>query len=161
MPTPPTTTLSERMTLFRGGIEIQLLYFGRGHTGGDVVVYLPAERILMTGDLLLAGVPYMGDGFPVDWVETLEGLKSLDVDLVVPGHGPPFSDLDRIDSLQEYLRDLWEKASDAHARGLTVQEASEQIDMTNHADSYGNIQGPGVAVAAIERIYEILEGRGG
>ena len=95
VPTPPTTTLSERMTLHRGGREIRLLFFGRGHTGGDIVVHLPQERALITGDLLLPGVPFMGDGFPMDWVETLEELKGLPVDVVIPGHGSPFSDLGR------------------------------------------------------------------
>lgn len=53
--------MQRRLTLHRGGREIQLAFFGRGHTAGDVVVYLPAERVLVTGDLLTAGVPYMGD----------------------------------------------------------------------------------------------------
>jgi len=157
VPTPPTVTLSERMTLLRGGREIQLLFFGRGHTGGDVVVYLPAERVLITGDLLLEGLPYMGDGFPVDWVATLEELKRLDFDVVVPGHGVPFADRSRIDYLQSYLRDLQARVEDAHARGLSAREASEGIDMTDHAARYPAITGPGVSLPAVERIYELLQ----
>ena len=65
-PTPPNITLAEKMTLFqvvaRGSREIQLLHFGRAHTGGDVVVYLPQERIAFTGDMMLTGLDYMGDG---------------------------------------------------------------------------------------------------
>ena len=52
------------MTLFAGDREIRILFFGRGHTGGDVVVHLPAERVLITGDLLLPRLPFMGDGYP-------------------------------------------------------------------------------------------------
>ena len=157
VPTPPNTTLSERMTLFRGEREIRLLFFGRGHTGGDIVVYLPAERILITGDLLLQGLPFMGDGFVQDWVATLEALKGLDIELIVPGHGRPFSDVSRIDHLQVYLRDLWERVNDAHTRGLSIQDASERIDMSDHADHYPNIDGPGISLPAVERIYEMLE----
>src|SRR5258707_15764462 len=51
-PVPPSTTFASRMTLFRGQREIQLLFLGRGHTGGDAVVYLPKERIVCTGDLM-------------------------------------------------------------------------------------------------------------
>lgn len=158
VPTPPTTTLSERMTLHRGGREIRLLFFGRGHTGGDIVVHLPQERALITGDLLLPGVPFMGDGFPMDWVDTLEELKGLPVDVVIPGHGSPFSDLGRIDALQSYLRDLWARAADSRSAGLTAAEAAEQIDMSDHADDYPSITGPGVPLPAVTRMYELMGG---
>ncbi|HSH75153.1 MAG TPA: MBL fold metallo-hydrolase [Longimicrobiales bacterium] len=158
VPTPPTTTLSERMTLHRGGREIRLLFFGRGHTGGDIVVHLPRERALITGDLLLPGVPFMGDGFPEDWVDTLEELKALPVDVVIPGHGAPFSDLGRIDALQSYLGDLWARTAEARSAGLTPSEAAEQIDMSDHADDYPSITGPGVPLTAIARMYELMGG---
>ena len=157
---PPGTTLSERMTLFRGGREIRLLFFGRGHTGGDVVVHLPAERVLITGDLLLPGLPFMGDGFPVDWVETLEELKALAFDVVIPGHGRPFSDRDRIDDLQSYLRDLWERTSEAYSQGLTPDQAAERIDLSDHSATYASLAGPGVPLPAVVRIYELLESDG-
>ncbi len=159
-PTPPNVTLSERMTLFRGGREIQLLFFGRGHTGGDIVTYLPAERVLMTGDLLLEGLPYMGDGFPADWPDTLEELKGLDFDVVLPGHGRPFTNRAVIDNLQAYLRDVWARVGDAHARGLSIEDAAEQVDLSDHADSYPQIQGPGVPLPTVQRIYELLDGEG-
>ena len=157
VPTPPNTTLSERLTLFRGGREIRLMFFGRGHTGGDVVVHLPEERVLVTGDLLLEGLPFMGDGFPADWVDTLEELKALDFDVIVPGHGAPFSDRGRIDALQSYLRDLWQRVGDAHASGLTAEEAAERVDMSDHASDYPSITGPGVPPTAVTRIYELLD----
>lgn len=160
--TPPNTTLSERMTLFRGDREIRLLFFGRGHTGGDVVVHLPQQRVLITGDLLTAGLPYMGESFPVEWVETLEHLKRLDFDWVLPGHGPAFGDPERVDHLQAYLRDLWARASEAHARGLTVEQAAQQIDMTDHVEHYpSSIRGPGVPQLTMLRVWELLGGRGG
>ncbi len=155
-PTPPNTTLSERMALFRGSREIRLLFFGRGHTGGDIVVHLPEERILITGDLLLPGIPYMGDSFPSDWVGTLEELKTLDFDIVVPGHGAPFSDLAKIDHLQAYLTDLWERTSEAYSQGFTAERASEQIDLSDHSSDYPSLRGPGAPLPAVQRIYELL-----
>ena len=155
-PTPPNTTLSERMTLFRGDREIRLLFFGRGHTGGDIVVHLPQERVLITGDLLLPGIPYMGDGFPSDWVGTLEELKTLDFDIVVPGHGEPFSDLAKIGHLQAYLTDLWNRTSDAYFQGLTAEQAAEQIDLTDHSSDYPSLRGPGAPLPAVQRMYELL-----
>jgi glyoxylase-like metal-dependent hydrolase (beta-lactamase superfamily II) len=157
--TPPTTTLSERMTIFRGGREIRLLYFGRGHTGGDVVVYLPREKIVATGDLLTAGLSYMGDGYLEEWANTLEELKSLDFEVVLPGHGEAFREREKIDYFQAYLRDLSQKIAKMHADGVSAADAAARIDMTSHAAHFPAITGPGVHPHAVERAYALLEGK--
>ena len=156
-PVGPNTTLSERMTLFRGEREIRLLFFGRGHTGGDVVVHLPRERVLITGDLLLPGLPYMGDGYLDEWDDTLEHLKSLDFDWVLPGHGNPFQDRERITYQQEYMRDLQARAADLHAQGMSYEEAAQRIDMSDHADNYPQVSGSGVPAVTVQRIFELLD----
>ena len=155
--TGPNTTLSERMTLFRGDREIRLLFFGRGHTGGDVVVHLPDDRAIITGDLLVPGLPYMGDGYLDEWDDTLEHLKGLDFDWVLPGHGNPFQDRERITYLQDYMRDLQARAAELHAQGMSYEEAAARIDMTGHAENYPQISGPGVPAVTVQRIFELLE----
>ena len=155
VPTPPNVTLADRMTLFRGGREIQLLFFGKGHTGGDVVVYLPQEKILFTGDLLLEGIPYMGDSFPGDWIETLGMLGQLDFEIIVPGHGRPFSDRARIGHLQDLLSDIWQRTREACDKGISARQAAEQIDVSDNSTAYSALAGPGVPVETVERIYEI------
>ncbi len=157
VPRGPNTTLSERMTLFRGDREIRILFFGRGHTGGDVVVHLPQERVIVTGDLLLPGLPYMGDGYLAEWVETLEHVKALDFDWVLPGHGNPFQDKERITFLQDYMRDLQARAAELHAQGMSYEEAAAQIDMTDHAEHYPQIRFPGVSAVAVQRVFELLD----
>lgn len=155
IPTPPNMTLTDKLTLYRGAREIQLLFFGRGHTGGDVVVYLPAEKILFSGDLLLESMPFMGDGFPTDWIDTLERLKALEFDTVVPGHGRPFSDRERIGHLQSLLAQLWEKTGESCKQGLSAEQAAAQIDLSDHTTGYPQISGPGVPIVTVERIYEL------
>ncbi len=157
VPKGPNTTLSERMTLFRGDREIRILFFGRGHTGGDVVVHLPQERVIVTGDLLLPGLPYMGDGYLAEWVETLEHVKALDFDWVLPGHGDPFQDKERITYQQDYMRDLQARAAALHAQGIPYEEAAAQIDMTDHAEHYPQIRFPGVPAVAVQRVFELLD----
>ncbi len=103
-PVPPTMTLAERMTLHRGGHEIQLLWFGRGHPPGDVVVFLPERRVLVTGDLIPFGLPFMGDGFP-EWGDTIRAVAELDFEVVLPGHGPPFEGRERLPHPAAYLDD--------------------------------------------------------
>jgi len=69
--TPPNLTFDTSMKLYLAGREIQLLYFGRAHTSGDTFIYLPAERIVFTGDVAQdAGMPFLGDSYPEEWPET-------------------------------------------------------------------------------------------
>jgi len=155
-PTPPNITLETKMTLFQvvanGSREIQLRHFGRAHTGGDVVIFLPQEKVVFTGDMMLPGLAYMGDGHVDEWPAALEGLKTLDFDTWLPGHGPVMRTRDPIDNFQAYLRDLWDKASALHRRGVSAEEAAQQLDMTNHS----MVSAVGVDPRAIRRIYALL-----
>ncbi len=157
VPTPPTVTLSEAMTLHRGGRETRLLFLGRGHTGGDVVVLLPNERIVITGDLLTVGPSYLGDGYFTDWIATLEKLKALEFDTVLPGHGDAFKGKAKIDHFQAYLRDFWSQAQQMHKGGVTAEEASKRIDLRAQTPNYPTITQPGVNVNGVLRAYELLE----
>jgi cyclase len=156
-PTPPTLTLDTRMTLVRGGREIQLIFLGRGHTGGDLVVYLPEEGIVCTGDLLVDGLAYMGDAYLDEWPDALERLKELEFNTVLPGHGDAFSDRERIDNFQLYLRDFWDKLVALRAEGLSAEAAAERIDMTNHRENYPNLQSPGIDPRVMLRGYERMD----
>jgi cyclase len=158
-PTPPNVTLDDRMTLFSGDREIRLLYLGHGHTGGDVVVYLPRERVLCSGDLLVNGIANLVDGYVNEWPDTLQKLEALDFDDVIPGHGAPFKGKERIGYFQAYLKDLWQQASKLHDAHVSAADAAPRIDMTAHKAHYPSIAGPGVNAAAVERIYQVIEHR--
>ncbi len=84
---PPTLLFDHELTLDLGNRAVQLKHWGRGHTPGDVFVYLPQDKVLITGDLLTYPVPYMRMTFPHEWVEVLRALSRLDADIIVPGHG--------------------------------------------------------------------------
>ena len=156
-PIPPDTTLNDRMTLFRGSREIQIHFFGRAHTGGDITVYLPAEKLAFTGDMMLQGPSFLGDGYVDEWVETLENLKGLAFETIVPGHGNPFTDRDLIGHVQAYYADLWEKVAAMREQGIPVADAARDVDMTNHASTLG-IRRKGVDPQAVGRIYARLDG---
>ncbi len=112
---------------------------------------------MFTGDMMLPSLSYMGDSFPLEWVDTLEALKAIDFDVILPGHGAPVQGKDEIGFFQAYVADLWQKTSDLKARGLTAEQVAEQIDMTNHGSHYGQIRGPGADVRAIRRIFTLLD----
>ncbi len=156
-PVPPDTTLSDKMTFFRGGREIELHFLGRAHTGGDVVVYLPADRLVFTGDMMLGGPPWPGDGWVNEWPATLERLKQLDFDLILPGHGPYFRDRELIDYVQAFHRELWEVVSALHAEGVSAEEAVERIDLSHHAENLPPAR-VRVDLRGVQRMYMVLDG---
>jgi len=155
--TPPNLTFDKTMTLFRGGREIRLLYLGRGHTDTDVVVYLPKERIVCTGDLMESVPSYMGDSFPEDWIATLDKLKAIDFDTVMPGHGVVFKGKTKIDAFQQYLRDATTQVMALRKQGLTAEAAAAKVDLTAHATEFTTIRSAGIDVAAVRRIYQLAE----
>ena len=157
--TPPNVTLVDRMTLFRGDREIRLLYLGHGHTGGDIVVYLPRERVLCSGDLLVHDVANLIDGYVNEWPDALERLKPIDFVDVIPGHGDPFKGKERIDWFQSYLRDLWRQGTALHEQQVSAADAAKRIDMTAHKAHYPAITAPGVNLPAVSRMFEVMEGR--
>jgi glyoxylase-like metal-dependent hydrolase (beta-lactamase superfamily II) len=139
---PPNVTFTDVMTLHKGGREVQVHFLGRGHTGGDTMVFLPAERIVFTGDFFEgrpdAGVlSYFGDAYIDEWPASLERLKALEFDIIVPGHGAPLKDRQQITDFQNYIRDFWRQASALRAQGLTAEQAVDKIDMSEFTSRYG------------------------
>src|SRR6185436_3876692 len=158
-PTPPNVTLRTNMTLYRGEREIQIRYLGRAHTAGDVVVYMPKEKIVMTGDLLTSTLSNMSDAFVNEWVTTLDELKKLDFVTVMPGHGDAFTDKAKIDYFQAYLRDVWTEVTRLKQQGVSAEDAARRADLTKHKDHFPTITAPGVPLIAVNRIYDLLDKR--
>ena len=92
----PRVTFSDRLDLHLGGKDVEAYYFGRGHTSGDAVIYFPELKAIHTGDLYISGsrrgvpiyVDYVQGGSLLEWTKTLDRTLQLDVDIVIPGHGP-------------------------------------------------------------------------
>ena len=160
VPTPPNVTLTDRLTIHSGSREIQIIHPGLGHSAGDLLVYLPAERVIVTGDF------WEGDrtgalrfGFRDLWADNLEQLKEMDFEHVIAGHGDPFTGKETIAYFQAFLRDLWQQANTLHDQKVPVEEAAKRVDLTEHGAHYRNIRGPGFEERTIARIYQVLDER--
>ena len=158
-PVPPTMIYKSNLTLHRGQREIQLLFLGRGHTPGDTVVFLPKERIVCTGDLMESRLAYMGDALFDEWVTTLDAVKKLDFDTVLPGHGVPFHEKALITAYQSYLKDLTAQVAKLRAQGLTADEAAQKVDLTSHKADFPQITGPGADIRGVRRMYQWMDER--
>ena len=155
-PTPPNMTLKNRMTIHRTwegqDRPIELLHLGRGHTGGDVVVLLPNERIVFTGDLVLAGGAYIGDAYVDEWLETLDRFEELEFDLILPGHGEAFSDMAQVAALRDFLSDFWNQVVSARDQGLSAEEAISEIEWQGFLATAPDT----IKLQCVERAYSVM-----
>jgi len=121
VPTYPTLTFTDRLTLDMGNNQIKLIYLGPAHTTGSILVYLPREKVLFTGDLLFTDFhPFLGEADIDGWIKALDCLLSLEVEKIIPGHGPVSTKKDVAD-LKQYL-----SVFDQKAKELTAQ--SQDLD---------------------------------
>jgi glyoxylase-like metal-dependent hydrolase (beta-lactamase superfamily II) len=160
--TLPDLTFDKSLILHRKDRDIYLLFLGRGHTSGDVVVYLPKEKIVATGDLLHGWLPFMGDSFPPEWVATLDQLGKLDFDRILGGHGgvKPRSHLT---TFRDYLAALIEETRRARQRGETLDQAKASVKAalsSRFAEPMGGAtQFDGSVGANVAKVYADLDAR--
>jgi cyclase len=125
-PALPTIAFEQTMKLYRRDREIHLLHLGRAHTEGDVFVYLPKEKVVITGDALIGWTPYMGDGYPEDWVGTLDRLAQLDFTHIIMGHGDP-AGREWLHTFRDYVHDMVEAVRREAAAGATLDEVKRRV----------------------------------
>jgi glyoxylase-like metal-dependent hydrolase (beta-lactamase superfamily II) len=123
----PNLTFADQLTLYLGEREIQVLHYGRAVTPGDTFLYLPKEKLLVTGDLLVNPVSFALGCYPSGWLAALEKMDALDASLIVPGHGEPLRDEALLHATTDVFRELLQRGKDAKARGLGPDQAKEEI----------------------------------
>ncbi len=158
----PGLTVSGTMSVWSGSKEFRIMWIGRAHTAGDLVVYVPSGKAAATGDILFKStVGWQGDAFPNDHPATLDALMKLDIELVLPGHGDHLQGRAAVDtaitSMQGYLREEWRQVSAAKQQGAAPDDALKRLDLTAFSAAYG--QGVTPSLAAVRRIYDIIDGK--
>jgi len=125
-PALPTIAFEGTMKLYRRDREIHLLHLGRAHTEGDVFVYLPKEKVVITGDALIGWTPYMGDGYPEDWAGTLDRLARLDFTHIIMGHGA-VAGRDWLETFRGYVGDMVDAVRHEVVAGATLDQVKERL----------------------------------
>jgi glyoxylase-like metal-dependent hydrolase (beta-lactamase superfamily II) len=126
---PPDQLVEGTLVLRRGAREIQVRHLGRGNTEGDLVVWLPRERVVASGDLVVTPIPYGFGSFPKDWIAALDQLAALDFELLVPGHGEVQRDAGALRTLQALLREVRAQVAASVARGLDLDATRKALDL--------------------------------
>jgi glyoxylase-like metal-dependent hydrolase (beta-lactamase superfamily II) len=123
----PTLVFEKQLTLYLGKLEVRILHVGPGHTKGDTIVWLPQQRILFSGDLVeYQAAAYTGDAQLEEWPRTLEQLRAMQPEKLVPGRGPALEDPQQVNAGLDYTNDfvttLFTCARESVAAGRTLKE---------------------------------------
>lgn len=132
--TPPNETFSDKLDLMVGDKQIQLIEMGPAHSLGDALIYVPDDRIVYAGDLLFnEGTPIAWDGPFRRWIDACEYLLAMDVDIIIPGHGP-IAGKDDVRRMRDYLIHVAQQARPLYEAGMDYLQAAYAIDLDDYRD---------------------------
>ena len=155
---PPTRTFDQRLELDVGGRTVELIEVGPAHTAGDTIVYVPDAATVYTGDILfIGGTPIVWAGPLSNWVAACDLMLDLDVDTVVPGHGP-LTDTAGIVAVRDYLSFVDSEATSRHDAGVDAFDAARDIGRLLGADErFGDWGEFGRIAVNVETVYRTLD----
>jgi len=132
----PTRVFTTSLSLPDGSAPIEVRFEGRGNTQGDAVIWLPRQRILVAGDLVVAPIPYMFNVYPNENARTLEHLLAYDPQLIVPGHGEPLQDTAYVRQLIAFIDDIRTQTAALVRQGLSQEEVAAQVQLEPMAQAF-------------------------
>ncbi|MDX2237285.1 MAG: MBL fold metallo-hydrolase [Hyphomonadaceae bacterium] len=128
----PNETFTDRLVIADRDAPVEILFLGRANTDGDAVVWLPRQRVLVTGDVVVSPIPFGFGSYPAEWIGVLERLKAYDFATLVPGHGGPMRDRVYLDRLIALLREVRAQARPDE----TLEEARARVTLGAQADAF-------------------------
>ncbi|WP_170411428.1 MBL fold metallo-hydrolase [Ruegeria arenilitoris] len=128
----PTTSFRDRMTVYLGNRRVDLMHLGRAHTAGDIVIHVPDQNVMFTGDIVeYHSACYCGDGHFGDWGGTLDAIKAFDLNAIAPGRGDALIGADMvnaaIESTRDFVNSTYRPAARVAACGGTLKQAWEAV----------------------------------
>jgi len=156
----PAETVADKKIVKLGGTEIQILYNGKAHTGGDLEVYLPKEKIAFMSEVWSNHIfPSMRTAWPTEWMSTLKAVAKIDANILVPGHGfieDPKVMRDEFAQFSKALEYVVGEATRLHKTGVTVEEALKQANWGPYEQWTSKDRN---AAIAMQRVYDELDGK--
>jgi len=159
--TLPGLTFDRSLIIHDKARTVEILWLGKAHTDGDIFVYLPKEKFIATGDALHRWTPYMADGYPYDWIKTLDAAEKLDFDYALGGHGDVMRDKQTFKLWKQYFTDLMAETASAFSQGATLDEARRRVAPVLAAKYTGKFPAtfPKDVISNIEKAYRVTSGQ--
>lgn len=126
---PVDLSFTDSMKILLGNEEVILSQPGSANTKGDIIVYLPSQKILLTGDIVVYPIPYAFGADQFAWIDVLQRLKDMDVSIYIPGHGNTLYNKNYIQTLVDVFSELNKQAGSAMNRGLNAEQAKKEIKL--------------------------------
>lgn len=128
----PTTTFSDRLTVYLGTRRVDIMHLGRAHTAGDAVIWVPDEEVMFTGDIVeYHSACYCGDGYLTEWSDTLDNIAAFAPRAIAPGRGDALMGADMvsaaIESTRDFVESTYRPAARVAARGGTLKDAWDAV----------------------------------
>ena len=157
----PNETFRDRLTLFLGGKEIQILYVGRAHTRGDSIIFVPQDRVVYLSELYFADqFLFINDGYGLDWLRALDTVEALGADIFVPGHGPIPADPRETRQGLRRFRQMLVDVRDAVQKEISRGASEDQAVASIRWPQYEKMQGyDAQRETAVRRLYQQLTGK--
>jgi cyclase len=161
----PAVTFENELRIHLGKREVRVAFLGKGNTAGDAVVIVPNARVVATGDLLVAPVPYGYGCHPAEWIRTLDALTAIDAAAIVPGHGPVQRDWGYAKKVAALLGEIERQVGEQVRRGATLEQTQEAVDLSTSKKGFaGDRFDRGAAFddffvrSAVDRAYQEAKG---
>lgn len=123
-------TFTDTLVISDGAAPVEAMFLGRANTDGDAVVWLPKQRVLVTGETVIAPFPYGFGSYPSDWIGVLKKLRAMPFKVLVPGHGMPQTDRHQLDRILAALEDVRRQVAPLVAKGLTLDQVKAKVDLS-------------------------------
>jgi glyoxylase-like metal-dependent hydrolase (beta-lactamase superfamily II) len=127
----PTVTFEKTYVINDSAQDLHVEFHGRGHTGGDVVVFCPQRRVVATGDLILGELPFLRDGYPKEWPATIASVATLPIDFVLCGHGDVQRSKQAMLGERAYLEELTTRVEAGKHAGKSISEIQKSMPVSS------------------------------
>jgi glyoxylase-like metal-dependent hydrolase (beta-lactamase superfamily II) len=134
---PPTETFEHELVINDRDLPVRIMFLGRANTAGDAIAWLPKQKIVATGDIVVSPYPFGFGSYPADWIETLGKLKALGFNTLIPGHGHPMTDATYLDKLVAAIRDLQAQVGPLAKAGMSLEDVRTKVDFSKSIAMFG------------------------
>jgi len=137
---PPTETFERELLIDDPETPVRIRFLGRANTEGDAIAWLPKQKIVATGDIVVSPIPFGFGSYSGDWIETIGKVKALGFTTLIPGHGLPQNDTNYLDTLIAALTDLRTQIAPFAKAGLPVEEVKKKVDFSKSIATFGTTE---------------------